>query len=239
MTNIVVSKFKLISALTDETIDELIKGSGNMKPPPKSKTQLAHERRAMRKEEEQKEKREEDANRKAMTNKQNKGREQRAVRGRSIKAGAANSNQNTSKKNKYYARGNSGQAAAEEEEVLSHDDDTLTEIVDSLFSDSNYEPSYDELTATFEEIYKSTHIYFNEDGTETTHIHYGSAEEPFQVDPNKQLRKDLTQYSDTERLLLRTGNNTIYSGNRRGSGTRKKKKRANKARRSRYGKRRH
>ena len=209
---LLLTKFKLVSALTDPTLDVLIAGSGTVtlsKAQQKKKKRLA--KKAKEAEEEVEEKR------KNLVDKENRinARAEAAARR------AAERERSGGTAAEYYDDESISRSQSRSRKRDS-DEDAVANVI--LFDDDDrYDPSIEDLRTEYMKIFGTKHTRFNDDGTTTAHWRQASTPGNISV---RQPRVDMTRLTDQERLQRQTGNKSMYSGRTPfGRGANKKKRR--------------
>jgi hypothetical protein len=259
---LLLTKFKLVSALTDPTLDALITGSGTgvlSEPQKKRKKQLAQKAKEAKEEAEAKLKKSvATANNISARRNRSKTRDLLRVGGGAAVTmdidspdpmDSSPTHPHTPYKNKKRPSDRSHSSPSlkqqrrrlnntrspnltmrsklgfdSDEDAVANEDDVANVI---LFDDARYAPSVEDLNTEFEEIFGPKHTYFNDDRTTTTH--WRPEHTPDNISVRHDTRKDMTSLTDQQRLQLKTGNSSIYSGRTPvGRGANKKKRRRSK-----------
>ena len=199
---LLLTKFKLVSALTDRALDALIIGSGSATLSKKQKQKnILLAKKAKQAEDEATQ-----AKQKIINTKQLK-----AKRAESLARRTAN-------------KGLGGGAAAEDD--TDSNEDAVANVI--LFDDNEiYIPTLEDLKTEYRKIYGMSHTHHNSDGTTTVHFREQSTPGTIIIRPPY---VDATHLSPRERLKRGQANESWYSGNKPfgASGANKKKRRRSK-----------
>ena len=221
---LLLTKFKLVSALTDPTLDALIKGSGTgvlSEPQKKKKKRLA--KKAKEAEEEAEEKRKNLVDKENRINARAEAAARRAAeRERSGGAATEYYDDKSISRSRSRNRSPSRDRSQSRSRKRDSDEDAVANVI--LFDDDDrYDPSIEDLRTEYMKIFGTKHTYYNDDGTTTAHWRQASTPGNISV---RQPRVDMTRLTDQERLQRQTGNKSMYSGRTPfGRGANKKKRR--------------